>query len=163
MVVRVRFIYILIIILVSFGTIGQEGCDECFSPTNCEGTGGGQDEDEDDFEYECNGESIPNEIDCCTDSIGTFIGPCSLSEPICCPAGNCTSDYDLCPDVIECPEDAPQPCGPYCIRADDTCCNFEKDKAANACFPFAPICCPEGTGPRCANSFDECCHGTGCI
>jgi len=137
MAVRVRFIYILIIILVSFGTIGQEGCEECFSPTNCEGTNPGQDEVNcDEGEHECNDACIPNEVDCCNRfSISGESFPCSFDEPIC------------CDDV--------------CLPLGVDCCFDSMGVLGVACNESKPFCCPGGSG-TCASDFDSCPDVTEC-
>jgi len=168
MAVRIRFIYLLIIVLISFGTIGQ-GCDPgchtldgtsvpcIFESAHC-GSG----------EKKCNDECISDKVVCCVFEPVFLEGfpeifPCTLSEPICCDAGTCASDPNSCPDVDETFCLSSKPCGPRCIHETETCCNYEEDKGA-ICQPQAgPICCPEGTSPTCVKSFDECCDGTGCI
>jgi len=101
---------------------------------------------------------IPNHIACCFDSLGEFVGACNSDEPVCCPAGFCTSDFDLCPDVIICPEHRPQPCGPICIEENDTCCPDDIDTNSLSCPESSPICCPVGNIDICVvNSPDECC------
>jgi len=162
MAVRIRFIYLLFIISVSFVIfIGCE--DNCSTSVFClrdssgnpiDSPGGGSPSFCDSGEYKCAGKCIPFEVDCCRFlSEGQFEHfPCTLSEPICCDAGTCASDLNSCPDVTICPDIAPQPCGPLCILEDDTCCNFEKDNADKFC-PGASICCIDGP----CRATEECC------
>lgn len=152
MAVRIRFIFMFVIILISFGTI--VGCGEA----DCEGfkvIGACGVLQCDQGERLCEGECLPFGVDCCVDSLGEFVGACTEEEPVCCPAGFCTSDFDLCTDVTECPGDDPQLCGPICISEDDTCCH-EGVTDFLSCPFFLPICCPLDTFPRCAESIEEC-------
>jgi len=197
MAVRVRFIYLLFIISVSF--VIFIGCED-----NCSGFGfclrdsSGNPIDPPppepeppcaSFEHECNGECIsigvnccspfsdpsveticsldkpiccdgeciPIGVDCCTTNFGGDLGACTESEPKCCFGGICVPEEDSCPDVTECPENLPQPCGPLCIEENRTCCTD-----FHVCPESLPICCPSGTFPFCVTSPDECCDGTGC-
>lgn len=154
---------------ISLGIIGgcePEGCGALFCPKNPDAppidfTPPGGSNPFIDFsgscpsgEKLCDGECIPFEIDCCFNSFSEFVGACTLSEPICCPAGICTTNFDLCPNVAECPEEKSQPCGPECVFADDTCC---LDSDVISCPSFFPICCPKGSNFICAtNTIEEC-------
>ncbi len=148
MAVRIRFIYLLFIILISFGTIVG-----CHDPCACEGIRlfgvtccPPPDSPCDLGEKLCVGVCIPFEVDCCFDLFNDeFVGPCTLSEPFCCDAGNCASDLASCPDVIDCPEHHPQPCGPFCILEGDACCNEGR-------IDIDPIFCPD----FCCNDEGEC-------
>jgi len=159
MAVRIRYIFMFVIILISFGTIvgcGEDDCEgikiigACLVP-QC-----------DQSERLCEGECVPFGVDCCFDSFSEFVGACTEEEPVCCPAGFCTSDFDLCPDVVNCREGS-QPCGPNCILTSEICCHEGVDVNFHSCPESLPICCPLDTVPLCGTSFDECCNGTGCV
>jgi len=155
MVGRIRFIYLLFIILISFGTIG--GCgdpcacegirifgDCCPPPPPCNAG-----------EIRCGGECVPG-VECCDNVYisGDIPIACPQSKPFCCPDGDCASDFVSCPDITECPEHFPQFCGPFCIAEDDACCNEGRtDIEPIFCGGFVQICCPDGT----CRATIECC------
>jgi len=162
MAVRIGFICLFVIILISFGTM--LGCEEC---CGCGGSGfcicspcgavcgsGG---------HACGGKCIPNESFCCRDVLGVAGGVCDNDEPFCCPSGTCSSDLNSCPDVSICLKFSEKSCGPICIDENETCCNEGVDTDFLSCPEASPICCPLDTFPKCVNSPDECCDGTGCI
>jgi len=172
MVVRISFIYILIIILVSFGAIG--GCgnynEEC-APFFCVGSSDDAPPIEipDDLvgvpgeptkcgidERECGEECVSFDVTCCSSINGDLLHACPLDQSICCVDGTCVSNFELCPDVIECIENFPQPCGPICIVENATCCNEGRNIESLSCAEFVPICCPEGSSRKCAATIEDC-------
>jgi hypothetical protein len=157
MAVRIRFIYLLIIILISFGTM--LGCDQGFCGGRIQPFGCPPDPLPpcNKGEVRCRGECVPG-VECCFDqNFHEFVDACLESKPYCCPAGECASDFISCPDVTECPEDEPQLCGPFCIGESDDCCNGGRtDIEPIFCtIGTKPVCCTDGSG-KCAAT-EECC------
>jgi len=119
------------IILIILSLIIMIGCDDepeencgfifCDPETNSPVFPFGKEKDCNIDEYVCAGECTPVDIDCCVDHFGDEVGSCSPELPVCCPSVYCSTDLDSCPDVEFCPEHRPQPCGAFCIEANEEC------------------------------------------
>jgi len=193
MAVRVRFIYLLFIILIF--SLVFVSCEECVNDllgTQCpeDSPGGSPQSPCKSFEKECNGKCISIVVSCCSPFSDPSVEiPCTVDKPICCDGECIPIGVDCCRnqfsgDRFGCTESEPKCCfGGNCIPEEDLCpfvtecpehipqpcgtwCRDENDTCCTdfrSCPERLPICCPSGTIPSCTTSPDKCCQGTGCI